>query len=325
MKKFLGLKWMKRMDFFRYAEEEIIRSSRFLSRSTIKNYRTAVTSFKRFMEGKSLRLSDIDTRLLADYEKYLLRQHICLNTSSCYLRSLRSLYNRAVEEGLVEQRHPFDKVFTGNCRTNKRGLSVAEVRRLYALSVPSRSFGALVRDVFLFCLFACGMPLVDVAYLKKSQIKDGRICYHRRKTAQEVSFRILPCMQQILDRYLSIEGEYVFPLLKRVSDYPRLLLRFNRQLAVLGRKAKLHLPLTSYVARHTWAGLAYEMNIGLGVISKGLGHTNARTTQIYLSDLGNSRLDAANRKLCREIVEKETIEGVPLEKRTSYFLYKGIR
>lgn len=324
MKKFLGLNWMKRMDFFRYAEEEITRSSRFLSGSTIKNYRTAVASFSRFMEGKSLRLSEIDARLLADYEKYLSRHRICLNTSSCYLRSLRSLYNRAVAQGLVKQRHPFDEVFTGNCRTSKRGLSATEVRKLYALPVPPRSFGALVRDVFLFCLFACGMPLVDVAYLKKSQIKDGRICYHRRKTSQEVSICILPYMQQILNRYRSTDDEYVFPLLKQMPHYPGLLLRFNRHLSSLGRKAKLHRSLTSYVARHTWAGLAYERNVGLGVISKGLGHTNARTTQIYLSELGDCQLDAANRKLCHEIIGKEGIEKIPLEKRSSYFLQKEV-
>lgn len=312
MNNFFALTRKGRDDFFRYAESEIERSSRFLSASTIKNYRTAVTSLQCFIEGRRLRLEDVSHRLMSDYEHYLLHKGICLNTVSCYLRSLRSLYNRAVDKGLVEQRQPFRRVFTGNQKTHKRALSAEDVRKLHALPLPERSFPAMVRDVFLFCLFACGMPLVDAAHLKKSQIKDGRICYARRKTARLVSVRILPYMQRILDRYSSADDEYVFPLLKVTKNYPRLLLRYNRALAKLRREGKLQGSLTSYVCRHTWASLAFEKNVDVAVISRGLGHTSLRTTQIYLADINIRRLDEANRKLIKEVLDKEDVREKPL-------------
>ncbi|WP_315087084.1 phage integrase SAM-like domain-containing protein, partial [Bacteroides heparinolyticus] len=68
-------------------------AARGLSRSTADNYRTAVRSFVRFNGGKDLPLSALNADIVHAYERWLRGQGVCPNTSSCYLRSLRAIYN----------------------------------------------------------------------------------------------------------------------------------------------------------------------------------------------------------------------------------------
>ncbi|WP_315087576.1 phage integrase SAM-like domain-containing protein, partial [Bacteroides heparinolyticus] len=93
-----------------------------LSRSTADNYRTAVRSFVRFNGGRDVPLSALDAETLRRYERWLRDRGVCPNTSSCYLRSLRAIYNKAAAKRLVKDKAPFKGVFTGNERTVKRSI-----------------------------------------------------------------------------------------------------------------------------------------------------------------------------------------------------------
>ena len=69
-----------------------------------------------------------------------------------------------------------------------------------------------------------------------------------------------------------------------------------------GRRARIKENLTSNVARHSWASIAYKKNLDLPVISKALGHTDTKTTLIYISEIDDKRLALANRKLLKEVL-----------------------
>ena len=71
----------------------------------------------------------------------------------------------------------------------------------------------------------------------------------------------------------------------------------NRSLKSIGRRLGLDIPLTMYVARHSWASAARSRNIPLPVISEGMGHGSDRTTRIYLASLDNTVIDEANRTI----------------------------
>ena len=62
----------------------------------------------------------------------------------------------------------------------------------------------------------------------------------------------------------------------------------------LSFKAGLRHSLTSYVARHSWASMAYTSNVDLSVISKALGHTSPKTTLTYIREIDDCRIDEAN-------------------------------
>lgn len=156
------------------------------------------------------------------------------------------------------------------------------------------------------------MPFVDVAFLKKSQIKGGILVYHRRKTDQVVQIKLEPCMQEIINRYRSDGSDYVFPFLTSQDEdtayreYKRKFSYYNKTLKTLGKLAGVDKPLSSYVARHTWATLAFMSSVDMSVIAQALGHTDVKTTRIYVEDIGNGKQNSANKKLLDEVLRKRS-------------------
>ena len=171
----------------------------------------------------------------------------------------------------------------------------------------SNSFLSLTRDLFLFSFYAQGMPFVDMAFLRSSQIRDGQLIYHRHKTGQRVTIHLEPCMLAIISQYQRKGSDYVFPLLcsdnpqKAYDEYLLMLNRYNHTLKTLAKKARVTSRLTSYTARHTWASIAFSSNVDLPVISKALGHTNTQTTMTYIKEINDSRLEEANRRIINMI------------------------
>lgn len=285
-----------------FAKQEELRMGQSRSISTRNNYRTAVASFIRFT-GADVTLADITPDVAEAFQSWLRSRGVCLNTVSCYMRSLRTIYNRAVEAGLVTDTRPFRRVFTGKAHTDKRSMDIDDIRRLALLELRRGTLLELTRDLFLFSFYAMGMPFVDLAFLKKSQITSGRIVYYRHKTGQRVSVAIEPCMAEIIARHSCKSGEYVFPILRSdsadgaVREYATRLTIYNRALKRLAATAGMTQTLTSYVARHTWASVAFMSDVDLKVISKAMGHTNPRTTMVYIRELDDARVEQANRRV----------------------------
>jgi len=279
-----------------------------VSSSTADNYKTAVRSFIRFNGGKDAPLSVLNVDTIREYERWLHEQGICPNTSSCYMRSLRAIYNKVAKRTLHKE--PFRLSFTGNDKTVKRSIGLEEVRKLQAIKFPEKaqrtegSWPELVRDLFLFSFYAMGMPFADMARLKRSQIKEGVLTYCRQKTGKQVRVKLEKCMLDILAKYQTDDSDYLFPVWyatvgdrSRPISYSSMLNRYNRSLKRLAIKAGIRGKLTSYVPRHSWASIAYKKNIDLPIISKALGHTDTKTTLIYISEIDDKRLAKANRKL----------------------------
>lgn len=99
---------------------EIARTRLMHRHSTADNYATALRSLLAFHGKKDISFAEVDSRLVDAYGEWLRRKGICKDTLSCYMRSLRAVYNKAVEQGLTEQKEPFVNVFTGISRTRKR-------------------------------------------------------------------------------------------------------------------------------------------------------------------------------------------------------------
>lgn len=299
--------------FFHYMSSEVRRMASSGRYSTSRNYATALRSFRTFCSVSNLSFRSVTPSLLSDYENWLKRRGICLNTISCYLRSLRAVYNRGVSQGLAEQTHPFRKVYTGVERTVKRGVGQDVIQRLQALTLSCSSL-SLVRDMFIFSFLACGMPFVDMAYLTKSQIHDGYLVYRRHKTGRRIRIKLQGAMSEIIRRYAVPGRDYVFPVIKSgagsvqaYSQYRSGVSYYNRQLKKLALLAGCSQNLTSYVTRHSWASMAYADKVGLPVISKALGHTLPQTTLIYVRDINDTALDSANKRIINKIFGKKKV------------------
>lgn len=268
---------------------------------TSETYICATRRFLRAMCRRDIPLSIITPEMMLHFQYRLSADGVTRNTASFYMRNLRAVYNYAVLNYAISDTHPFRKVYTGIDHTRKRAISrnlIAELRDMDLEALPA---SRLWRDMFLLSFYLRGIAFVDMAYLRKSDLRDGRLTYHRRKTGQMICIGWEPCMEAIVQRYEIPDSPYLLPIIKPGTSDPRRAYRnalfiANKHLRRLGNIIGVT-RLTTYVARHSWATVAQECNIPLSVISSGLGHRNEATTRIYLSQLDLSVIDKANRRV----------------------------
>lgn len=290
---------------FDYLRDQIDRLNSIGRIRSSEAMRSALKSFMQFRGGMDLSFERFDSSLMEQYEAHLKHRGITRNTSSFYLRNLRSAYNNAVHDGIAENKSPFDRVYTGVDKTQKRAINIEELRKIKSVDLSGCPSLCFARDILLFSFYTRGMSFVDIANLKKKDYHDGYITYQRKKTNQRLSIEVEPELKAILDKYKSFT-QYLLPLItdengKERTQYRNQLVRINRNLRKLGKIVGLSIPLTTYVARHAWASIAQSKGIALPVISKALGHDNEITTQIYLDSIRAFEVDKANRAILDEL------------------------
>lgn len=295
--------------FMRYQEGSLLLSS-FMEKvmeqlrragkvRTSETYRSTLNSFMRFRKDEEVLLEEIDSDLMMDYETWLKSNGISMNTVSFYMRILRATYNRAVENNLIAQQYPFKHVYTGIAKTVKRAIPFRLIKRLKSMDLSSNKMYSFARDMFLFSFYTRGMAFVDMAFLRKKDLNKGTLSYRRKKTGQLLFIKWEPCMQEIVDRYFDAESPYLLPLIKKAgvkerNQYINGMHQINKYLGKIGEDMNIPIPLTLYVARHTWASVAKSKNIPLSVICEGMGHDSETTTRIYLTSLDTTPVDRAN-------------------------------
>lgn len=300
-------KLCQKHSLFSFMEDVIAQYQRHGQIRTGETYLTTLNSFKRFRMDVDIMLEEINSELLLSYEYYLKMEGVSPNTISFYMHRLRAVYNRAVEQELVEQRFPFKRVKTSIEKTVKRAIPVKFIRKLKSLDLSDSPSKAFARDMFLFSFYTRGMSFIDIAYLQKKDLQHNILIYRRKKTGQKLQVHWETCMQQILNMYSAKkDSQYLFSIIEDSQkdhrrQYQNALIRINRNLKKLGEDIGLELPLTMYVARHSWATTARCEGVPISVISEGMGHDNEKTTQIYLASLENSVVDKANRKILKLI------------------------
>jgi len=312
---------------FAKAESDQLQASGHLGLAA--NYRCAANSLRRFLNTSGcmdITFDQLTPCVVNSYEEWLRQGGVTRNSSSCYMRSLQAIYNRAVRRGLAEGT-PFSNVYTGVAKTRKRAVCISDIRRLYRLNIrhclllsdcnPRRKTFEQVcenlefaRDLFIFCFCARGLTFVDLCFLHKADLKGGTISYVRRKTGQQLQVRVEPLMQRIISRWQTRKGPYLFPILtstnrqKAYLQYRTALRQYNKNLKTISLFMRPGVNLSSYVCRHTWATAAYQQQIPLSVISQAMGHDSELTTKIYLKSLESSVIDKANHTLIESVFYK---------------------
>ena len=276
-------------------------------------YKYSRTSLLKFT-GQRLQIpfSDIDAVWLRRYENWLRTSDCGDTTISQLFRTLRSVFNKAVELQLVKRDYyPFDayKVSKFDTRTKKRAIAKEDVRKVIALDLsqgyPSER---LARDIFVFSYFGAGINFADIALLKYGNVRDGRVQYVRKKTGKPINFLLTEEMRNIIVKYQrqgQTDEDYIFPILdrrvhrteqQRYDRTHKVLTNTNRWLRKIGQRVGIE-HLTTYVARHTFATVLKRSGVNIAIISESLGHSDLSTTQIYLDSFENSQIDAAMQNL----------------------------
>lgn len=289
---------------FSYMYESISRLKNNGKTRTSETYQAALRSFKKFRKGQDICLSSLSSSVMEEYQTWLQQRGVTPNTVSFYIRIIRAVYNRAIEEELIENRRPFRRVYTGVAKTVKRALPLATIKKIKSLDLSMHPDIQFARDMFILSFMLRGMSFIDMSLLKKADLRDGHITYCRRKTGQQLIIAWTKDMQQILDRYPPNPSEFLLPIIKKSTSQQRYVYknmgeRINLRLKKIAEMVGINIPLSMYVARHSWASIAKAEGIPLSLISEGLGHEKESTTRIYLSTLDTTLIDRANNKILR--------------------------
>lgn len=284
---------------FRYMGIQILKLKEKGKTRTSETYQSALDSFRKLNEGEDLLLDCITSDVMKAYEAWLKSRGISFNTISFYMRILRAVYNRAVEADIIEDKTAFKHVYTGICKTQKRALPLGIIRKIKDLDLYHTPALGFARDMFMMSFYLRGMSFIDMAFLKKTDLRNGYVTYRRRKTHQQLTIEWTEEMQDILDKYPVNKSDYLLPIIRNQGNnelytYRNVSYNINRNLKTIANTLGIAMPLTLYVARHSWASAAKTKGVPLSVISEGMGHNNETTTQIYLASLDTFLVDKAN-------------------------------
>lgn len=277
---------------------------------TSETYTSALNSFRHFLESQmpegDIMLDSITSEIMEAYETWHKNRGVAPNTISFYIRILRAVYHRAVEDEIIDNRSPFRHVYTGVDKTVKRALPLAVIRKIKGLDLSLAPALDYARDMFMMSFYLRGMSFIDMAFLKKTDLKNGYITYRRRKTGQQLVIKWTKEMQMILDKYPENKSDYQLPVIRKPGLNERCAYRntgynINHNLKRIAQMVGITMPLTLYVARHSWASAAKAKGIPLSVISEGMGHDSESTTRIYLASLDTSVVDKANSLILKSL------------------------
>ena len=289
---------------FNFIHAQIQRKKQLGKVRSSETYQATLNSFMRFRKGIDLTFDMIDAELIELYEAEMLNQGLSRNTTSFYIRILRTNYRIAIEKRLTNDNHPFKRVYCGMDKTVKRSISFTEIKRIKELELSHQPALDFARNMFLFSFYTRGMSFVDMAYLKKKDLKNGYLSYRRKKTGQLLTIEWTEQMEAILDKYKTNDTQYLLPIIIKEDgserrQYQNQMRKINRKLKDISKLAKLGTSLSLYYSRHSWATIARGKEIPLAVISEGLGHNSEMTTQIYLDSIKSHEVDKANRKIMK--------------------------
>lgn len=271
-------------------------------------YSVTLNHLLRYTCSDTLTFSAIDTAFIENFRNHMRTcvsqggRRLTENSINLYLRILGAVYNLALQSGIDGgNENPFLRLSFPNQKTKTREVESDVIRQVQEMSSDGDAAMELAKDCFMFSYFACGIPFVDMVFLRPANVADGVLRYERHKTCQPVHVVILPPVQEIIDKYKG--GTYLLPLLREIpgkdsyTGYRLALKRYNRQLKRIEKKLKLSVHLSSYVPRHTWATEAYNKGIAVSIISRSLGHATERPTYSYIGKMNQEVLHQANLKV----------------------------
>tara|TARA_B100000678_G_scaffold190349_1_gene159147 strand:- start:39 stop:1193 length:1155 start_codon:yes stop_codon:yes gene_type:complete len=261
------------------------------SRSTIINYKSTLKHIRTFLDQK-LRRSDIPLpgisyAFLESFISFLKIEQGCqTNTANKYMRTLRAVLYEAKRKDLITQ-NPFEKYSLKYERKTRGYLTETELQTLMDKEITIERI-AMVRDLFVFSCFT-GLAYSDVKSLQNKHIIERNnakwIIKPRQKSNVDSVIPLLPQAERILDRHTpySTPGGALLPTPTNQ--------KVNAYLKEIGDICGFTKDLTFHMARHTFATtVTLANNVPIESISKMLGHTTIKTTQIYAKVVENKLL-----------------------------------
>ena len=288
-----------------YLDSILAKLNKGYSMETYKHYKSSRKRLADFINS-SLKKTDIsvqciDYKFLDAFDVFIKKDfNNVQNTAWNYHKHLRRVLNLAISLDYIDK-NPYSKFKVGLDETHREILSMEELQRLEDKNIQIERL-SVVRDIFIFACYT-GLSFSDIAKLSRIHLQHGAdgkewIIIDRSKTNNRCRIPILPKAREILKRY---------------EDYPKIsnkdvLLpvltnqKMNSYLKELGDICDINKNITMHIARHTFAtSVTLSNGVPIETVSKILGHTSLKTTQIYAKVLDkkiSEDMEVLEAKLC---------------------------
>ncbi len=258
-----------------------------------------------FAKTENILFKDIDVEFLKKWEIQMrdkLKNKV--NTIHANMKMLRKLFNDAVREELIPYpQNPFPKFPLKTEKSKKEYLTEEELLAIEYLDLPIGSRLNDHRNSFVFAAYSGGMRISDLFQLRWKDFTGTHISFTQQKTNEYITVKIPTKALQILQHYKPLTGEdienFVFPFLSNEAHVDSVFNAIssqtayaNKNLKEIGKLAKINKPITTHIARHTFATRALRKGIRIEIVSKLLGHSSIKTTQVY-AKIVSEELDKA--------------------------------
>ena len=284
--------------------------------SAAKTCFSSLRGLLKIANNENLIFADLTPALLKSYEHHLLSNERNRNTVSLYMRTLQNICNRAIQEGTGKTSEDlFKGVFTGSDPVVHRAVAPEVIRKISEAKLEGRDARlAFARAMFMLSLYLRGIPFIDLAHLRKCDMKNGVITYRRSKTKRLTCIHLEPCAMEIIQQYASLAKDtpYLLPIIRHQGtpseeqrQYESALRLYNKHLNQLSERLELGIHLTSYVPRHSWATIAHDIGVNVADISAALCHSSEKMTRNYLQSFTPDRLADVNRQVLKVICGNE--------------------
>lgn len=274
--------------------------------STASIYESTFKSLKRFK--KKLIFEEVTVKFLNDYEKWMLNSGNSITTVGIYLRSLRAIFNQAIDNGIVgKEIYPFKKklfqIAAG--RNIKKAISLQDIHKIFDFPTISRSSTDKAKDFWMFSYMCNGLNVKDICRIKWRDIDGDKLTIIRAKTANTsksnqkfITIILNDKALEIIEKWGTIKNlnSYVFPILEdnptpqRERELVQHFTKFiNKYMKRIGKELGFEKPLTTYVARHSFSTVLKRGGVSIEYISEALGHSSLKTTESYLDSFEDSK------------------------------------
>lgn len=282
-------------------------------------YQSTRNRISDFINGSTLSFNDITTLWLQAFQNYLLKRQLSWNTISTYMRILRAVYYRAVDDGLAPFRpRLFKGVYTGIRGTTKRAIGEQTLRQLKLPTGKSEQLEN-ARQLFMLLFMLRGIPFVDIAYMRRRDLNGNMLTYRRRKTGVWLSVHIEPQAMQLIEHLKNNNptSPYLFPIISATGaegykQYCNALRCFNYRLKQLADILQSKdVKLSSYTARHSWATLANYHNFQPELICNAMGHSSVKVTETYFKRHTDEQIHEMNHRILTQLLDDSTFPQPP--------------
>jgi integrase/recombinase XerD len=301
------------INFFDYSDKLCEKRKDTLAYSTYSNYKTYLKKFETYIGHRELMFEDITVTTLKDYASYCSSKLGNNNTTINFsLKIMKIMFREAQREDLIPlDLFPFSKFTVKKERSTRNFLTSEQFEDFIELEVSNKGKGQIIKDMFIFSVFAGGLRFGDMLELKWENYdkKNSKITKKIRKTGRQHSVRIGQKAIDILESYQQQEQkaeDIIFPFAEINKDFfedkvyrslitSRATALSCMHLKKMGKTLELPFNLSFHLSRHTFATRALNNGMRIEHVSKLMDHSDIGITQVYAKIMSNELDNAVDK------------------------------